>query len=397
MQKPLGLEDLQALDAADPLKDVRDTFQIPGNGVYFNGNSLGPRPKSCVTALNRLLHDEWGAKGGAAWKRDDWMALPFTVGSKIACIIGAAEDEVVVADSTTINLAKMLEAGLSLTQGRYIIVTDVQNFPTDRYILEDFVKRHPRLELRVADEDSMLDAIDENVALIALTHVNYRTSRQHDMAAINRRAREVGALTLWDLSHSAGAIPLDISALGTDLAIGCTYKYLNGGPGAPAYIYVAKRHQRLIEAGLPGWMGHENPFDFSPHFSPAPGMQRHLTGTPPIMALTVLNESLDILLAASVDKVLAKNRSLVDCFIRLVNEQLSAMDIVILGDRDRAKCGAQVSLQTPHAASLVDALEEVGIIADYRPPNIIRFGMTGLYVRYSDLWCAVTAIKRTLS
>lgn len=397
MQKPLGLEDLQALDAADPLKDVRDTFQIPGNGVYFNGNSLGPRPKSCVTALNRLLHDEWGAKGGAAWKRDDWMALPFTVGSKIARIIGAAEDEVVVADSTTINLAKMLEAGLSLAQGRYIIVTDAQNFPTDRYILEDFVKRHPRLELRVADEDSMLDAIDENVAFIALTHVNYRTSRQHDMAAVNRRAREVGALTLWDLSHSAGAVPLDINALGADLAIGCTYKYLNGGPGAPAYIYVAKRHQARVDPGLPGWMGHENPFDFSPHFSPAPGMQRHLTGTPPILALTVLNESLDILLAASVDKVLGKTRSLVDCFIRLVNEQLSATDIVILGGNDRTKCGAQVSLETQHAGALVDALEEEGIIADYRPPNIIRFGMAGLYVRYSDLWHAITAIKRILS
>jgi len=387
----LTREYLESLDAQDQLAPFRDAFQLPGSGQYFNGNSLGPRPKSTREAMKQVMEAHWGCHGGASWYGQDWMQRPARVGGKIAHLIGAAADEIIIADSTSINLAKMVMTALDIQAGRHVIVTEEGNFPTDLYILKDIAARVSGVEIRIVATEDLADALDDGCALLALTHVNYKTSRQHDMAALTKKAHEVGALALWDLSHSAGAVHVDLNASQADFAVGCTYKFLNGGPGAPAYLFVAKRHQNGAPA-LPGWMGHAAPFDFSPNFIPAEGMTRHLTGTPPILALAALECGVDLMVEAGVGAVVEKSARLGDVTIELVEQKLSDTDIEVLSPRHTAQRGAQICLKTVQASALVGRLENRGLIVDFRPPNIIRLGLAALYVRYQDIWDVVDAL-----
>lgn len=391
MSQILTREHLEKLDAQDKLAPFRDAFQLPQSGQYFNGNSLGPRPKWTSEAIKQVMNAHWGQHGGASWHGQDWMQRPARVGGKIAQLIGAAEDEVIIADSTSINLAKMVMTALDIQKGRHVIVTEEGNFPTDLYILKDIAARVLGLEIRMVAKEDLSAALDDRCALLALTHVNYKTAERHDMAALTARAHEVGALALWDLSHSAGAVHVDLNAAQVDLAVGCTYKFLNGGPGAPAYLFVAKRHQDAAP-GLPGWMGHAAPFDFSPNFVPADGMTRHLTGTPPILALAVLECGIDLMLQAGVDEVVEKSARLGDIAVQLVEQQLADTDIEILSPRDAAQRGAQICLKSAQASALVHRLEKRGLITDFRPPNIIRLGLAALYTRYQDIWDVTHAL-----
>lgn len=392
MPQFLTRKDLETLDREDELASFRDRFQLPGQGLYFNGNSLGPRPLATSDAMNEVLEDHWGKKGGASWHDEDWMERPFRVGDKIAQLIGAGLGEVVIAESTSLNLAKMVLLGLSLRPDRKVIVTEKGNFPTDLYILKDIVKRTPGLELRVVERADLMTAMDRDCALLVLTHVNYKSSERHDMKALTARAHDVGVLALWDLSHSSGAVAVDLNACDVDLAVGCTYKFLNGGPGAPAFLFVAERHHHADPA-LPGWMGHEAPFDFSSDYQPKQGIARFLSGTPPILALASLECGVDMMVEAGIEKVAAKSSALGDYFIQLVEQQLSDCDITNISPVKSDDRGAQICLKTNHAQALVQALEHRGIIADFRPPNIIRFGLAALYVRYQDLWDVVQALK----
>lgn len=391
MPQNLNREQLERLDTDDELASFRAAFQLPGSGAYFNGNSLGPRPKATTDALALVMEQHWGRLGGASWTHQDWMQRAARVGDKIAGLIGANEGEVIIADSTTINLVKMVGTALSVNPGRHVILTEEGNFPTDLYVLKNIAARTPGLRIKSVPRHQLVDALDESCALLALTHVDYKTSQRHDMTALTAKAQQVGALALWDLSHSTGAVPVDLNAANVDFAVGCTYKFLNGGPGAPAYLYVAGRHQQAMPV-LPGWMGHAAPFDFASDFVPADGIARHLTGTPPILALAVLECAVDLMVEAGVDKVSKKSAQLGEVFIQLVEERLAYRDVEILSPRHADARGAQICLKTPHAEELVKRLERRGLVTDFRPPNIIRLGLAALYVRYQDVWDVVDAL-----
>ncbi|MFZ5608086.1 MAG: kynureninase [Pseudomonadota bacterium] len=392
---PLTRDDLCALDADDPLAPFRARFRLPDGRIYVNGNSLGPLPRAALQALDEVVKGDWGKLGGRAWGQRDWLARASRVGARVASLIGAAPDEVIIADSTSINLYKMLMGALSLRPGRRVVLTEAGNFPTDRYII-DSVAQVAALQVRVVERPRLEEALTEEVAVVALTHVDFRSGARHDMAGLNALARHAGALTLWDLSHSAGAIEVDLAASQADLAVGCTYKFLNGGPGAPAFLYVARRHQDAIAAALPGWMGHADPFAFAAAYRPADGIARHLSGTPPILALAAMEPGIAMLEEAGIAQVAAKSARLGDLLIRLVHERLETGAIAIASPMDARQRGAQVSLRHPRAAALVAAMEAMGVIADYRPPDLIRFGLAGLYLSHGDMWEAVAALTQAL-
>ena len=390
-------EHCAGLDAADPLADFRARFALPEGVIYLDGNSLGALPKAAAERARGVIDEEWGAGLIRSWNDADWMALPFQTGDKIARLIGAEAGEVVASDSTSVNLFKLLSAAFALRPERHVLVTDNDNFPTDNYIAEgvgEFLG--PRVERRVVAADDILGAIDGDTAVVSLTQVNYRSGLIHDMARISAAATAAGALSLWDLSHSAGAIPVDLNGAGADLAIGCGYKYLNGGPGAPAFMFIAGRHQQAIRQPVSGWMGHAAPFEFAGDFRPAPGIARMLSGTPQVVALSLLDSSLDILVEAGMDALRAKSLALTELFISLVTEHCAGHGLALFSPNDPDLRGSQVSYGYANGYGAVQALIARGVIGDFRQPDIMRFGFAPLYVRYSDVWDAVQALKAVL-
>ena len=356
---------------------ARERFSIPNDVIYLDGNSLGPLPKATPERLRGLMREEWRSDLIASWNKHHWIDLPATVAARLAPIVGAKPGELVIADSTSVSLFKLLAAGVRARPGRGTVLTGTSNFPTDLYVAEGLCAMLG-LELRTVEPDALAGSIDEDVAVVTLTHVDYRSAAIHDMAAINAAARDAGALTCWDLSHSAGAIVLDLDGAGCDLAVGCGYKSLNGGPGAPAFIYVREGLQAELCPPLQGWMGHHDPFAFDPQFRPAEGISRFLTGTPSILALAALDCGLATFDGIAMADIEARSRQLSQAFIDAV-EQRSGDHMTLASPRDPATRGSHVCFTHPDGYAVMQALIERKVIGDFRAPDLMRFGFAPLY------------------
>ena len=381
-------------DAQDPLASFRDRFHLPDGVMYLDGNSLGPLPKAAAERLQAVITTEWGEDLIRSWNKNDWIGQPQRLGDKIGRLIGAAPGQVVTADSTSINLYKLLAAALPMRPGRRVVVSQRDNFPTDLYMMQGLAEQLGQgHSLRYANPDDVPAALDEDVAVLMLTHVNYRDAQMYDMAAQTKAAHDCGALVIWDLAHSAGAVPVELDANGADFAVGCGYKFLNGGPGAPAFLYVARRHHEAVRPVLSGWMGHAAPFDFSSDYTPAPGIKRMLCGTPPVLSMAALEVAIDLLLEADIAAIRTKSQRLTQLFFDLVEQECGDFGFVCTGPKDLDRRGSQVSLTHPEGYPIMQALITRNVIGDFRAPDILRFGLTPLYLRYVDLWDAVAVLK----
>jgi len=392
----ITLDEARARDAADPLAASRARFDLPEGVIYLDGNSLGVLPSATMARMERVVRHEWGRDLIGSWNTADWIGAPARIGDRIAPLIGAGPGEVIVADSTSANLFKLLAAALADRPGRRTILSEPGNFPTDLYMASG-VAEFMGATLKTVPSDRIVEAIDADVAVVLLTHVHYKTARKLDMAAITAAAQAAGALTLWDLSHSVGAVPVDLNGTGADLAVGCGYKYLNGGPGAPAFLYVAERHQARLRSPLSGWMGHGAPFDFDDTYHPAPGIARFLCGTPPILGLAALEEGVALFEGVDFAAVVEKSVALSTLLIEQVETRCAGFGLELATPRDPAARGSHVSFRHPEAFALCQALIEQGVVGDFRAPDILRFGLTPLYLGYADVWQAVERLYDILA
>ena len=384
----------EQLDAADPLAGVRDRFHVPDGLVYLDGNSLGALPVGVREAIDDVVARQWGQDLITSWNTHDWWDAPRRVGARIARLVGAHEDEVVVADSTSANLFKALVAAARLRPGRSVLVIEPGNFPADLYVADSVAEL---LGLRVrrtepGDVGALLAEAGDEVAVVSFSHVDYRTGRAHDMEGITAAVHDAGALSVWDLSHSAGALPVDLTGAAADLAVGCGYKYLNGGPGAPAYVMVARRHQESVRSPLTGWTGHAQPFAMEGSYRPAPGIDRMRNGTPPVLSLLALEAALAAFDGVDLAEVRAKSLSLTSFFLELADEALTPLGFTAVTPRDPAERGSQVSLRHLSAYGVVQALVARGVVGDYREPDLVRLGFAPLYLRHLDVVRAVEAM-----
>jgi len=386
-------EEALALDASDPLARFADAFALPKGVIYLDGNSLGPPPRAAQARLAEAARVEWGEGLIRSWNTAGWIEAPLRVGGKIAQLIGAKPQEVAVADSTSVNLFKMAAGALSLRPGRTTILSETGNFPTDLYALQGLAALlGERARLKAVAPEDLVAAIDEDTAVVVLTHIHYKSARRWDMATVTAAAQAKGALMLWDLCHSAGAVAVDLNGVGADLAVGCSYKYLNGGPGAPAFLFVAERHQAAIRSPLTGWMGHAQPFAFEDGYRPARDIRGQITGTPPILALAALEAGVDLQLAADPARVEAKGRALTDLFIAEVEARCADPALTLASPREAAGRGLHVSFAHPEGYAVVQALIARGIIGDFRAPDIARFGFSPLFLRFAQVWDAAAAV-----
>ena len=386
------MQKAQALDAADPLAHLRDAFFIPDRMIYLDGNSLGAMPKVALGIVNEATQQEWATDLITSWNKAGWFDLPTVYGDRLAPVIGASAGEVAICDSTSINLYKALFAGLGLRPARHIILAEKSSFPTDLYMVEGALASREGLEMRLVED--LLGAIDETVAVVLVNHVDYRTGALAPVEAITARAHETGAVVIWDLCHSAGVLPVGLNAGGADLAIGCTYKYLNGGPGAPAFIYCAARHLAQVTQPLSGWWGHATPFAFDTGFTPDAGIRKFLCGTQPILSFRALAAGLDMIAALDMAEVRAKSQSLTSLFIELVEAKVPTL--MLASPREAGKRGSQVSFSHEHAYLIVQALIERGVVEDFRMPNVLRFGFSPLYIRHMDVVRAVDILHEIM-
>ena len=412
------LQDCRALDAQDLLAPLRDHFSLPAGVIYLDGNSLGVLPKATAARVADVVKRDWGADIIQSWNTAGWVNLPHKLGNQLARLIGAGEGEVVVTDTTSINLYKALSAALSIAQQdapqRRVVVSERNNFPTDLYIAQSLCKQHG-YTLQLVEPDEIAAAINSDLAVLMLTHVNYRTGAMHDMAAVTAATHAAGGLMLWDLAHSAGAVPVDLTGADADFAVGCGYKYLNGGPGAPAFVWVHPRHTDRGWQPLSGWFGHAAPFAFTPDYQPAAGITRYLCGTQPIVSLSLLECGLDGFKAAEplggMAALRAKSLALTDLYIQLVEERCAGYGLGLATPLDHAQRGSQVCLTREHGAggtlgsgafAIVQALIARGVIGDYRAgdggihKDILRFGFTPLYIGFEDVWHAVEHLRQVL-
>lgn len=383
-------------DTADPLGAVRARFSLPDGVIYLDGNSLGALPLAAAAAVRDAVERHWGSDLIASWNKHDWIGLPRKVGGKIARLIGAATDEVVAADSVSVNLFKLAAAAVKAQAGRRVVLTEAGDFPTDLYVLQGLAGLMPGIELRVVASGGIEAALDDRVAVVLLSHVHYRSGTVRDMAGLSAAIRAVGALSLWDLSHSAGVLDVDLNRAGADLAAGCGYKYLNGGPGAPAYLFVAKRHQAALRNPLSGWMGHARPFDFVADYAPAPGVDRWLCGTPPILSLIALDAALEAFEGVDMAVARARAGALGDLFIERVEARCVGKGLVLVSPREPAARGGQVSFSHPQGWAVMQNLIALGVVGDFRSPDVIRFGFAPLYVRHVDVWDAAEVLGEIL-
>jgi kynureninase len=411
----ITLQDCQQRDAADPLRPLRALFSIPDGVIYLDGNSLGVMPKTAAARAASVVTQEWGQGLIRSWNTAGWFSLPQRLGNRIAPLIGAGQDEVVATDSTSINLYKVLSAALSIaaqdSPQRRVVLSERSNFPTDLYIAEGLCKERG-FTLKLVEPRDIDAALDNDLAVLMLTHVNYRTGAMHDMAAVTAAAHAAGALVVWDLAHSAGAVPVDLTGAGADFSIGCGYKYLNGGPGAPAFVWVNPRHAERFWQPLSGWWGHAAPFAFTPDYQPAPGITRYLCGTQPIVSMSLLECGLEGFEAAvqfgGMAGLRTKSLALTDLFIALVEERCQGYGLGLATPREHARRGSQVCLTREHSAegsgafAIVQALIARGVIGDYRAgdggvhKDILRFGFTPLYIGFEDVWNAVEHLRQVL-
>ena len=399
----------EALDAADPLAPLRAQFMLPEGVIYLDGNSLGACPRATPARLQAVVTGEWGSDLIRSWNSAGWLDLPRRVGDKIARLVGVPAGQLVVADSTSVNLFKVLTAAARIARedapGRRVIVSERSNFPTDLYIAESLA-RDLGWTLKLIEPEAAQASLTPDVAIVMLTHVNYRTGRMHDMGAVTRAAHAAGALMVWDLCHSAGAVPVDLTAAEADFAVGCGYKYLNGGPGAPAFVWSHPRHAERFWQPLSGWMGHAAPFRFTTDYQPGPGISRYLCGTPAVLSLAALECGVDTVLAAEALGGLAalreKSLALTRLFADRVEQRCAGFGLSVVSPREDAVRGSQVCLTRPESAcAIVQALIARGVIGDFRAgddgaPDILRFGFTPLYLRYVDVWDAVEQLMQVM-
>ena len=387
----------QAYDAADSLRSCRDRFALPEGVTYLNGNSLGALPRDAPARVGALVADQWGATLIGGWNKHGWIDLPHRVGAAIAALIGAKPHEVLACDSTSVNLFKLLMAAARLQrergEERPLLLTESGNFHTDVYIA-DGAARLGGLGLDVAPRAEVERRIGPQTSLLLLTLVHFKTADKFDMARVTEQARAAGAMTVWDLSHSAGAVPLALNRDGVELAVGCGYKYLNGGPGAPGFLYVAEHLQEQLLTPLQGWMGHAAPFAFTDDYTPAPGIGRFLAGTPPILGLEALHAGLDTFRDVAMERLWSKSVALFDIFHGLMEQHCPQLTCIT--PRWQEKRGSHISYRHPHAFELCQALIAAGVIGDFRAPDVIRFGITPLYVGAADIVGAVECLTRIL-
>ena len=393
----ISREDCAALDDADGLAFARARFALPDGVIYLDGNSLGALPRRTAARVADTVTREWGEGLIRSWndagdRNGGWIDAPARIGAKIARLVGAAADEVIVTDTVSVNVFKLAAAALALRPGRRVIVTEAGNFPTDVYVLQGLAAL-TEIELRVVERDAVAAALDESVALLLLTQTHYRTGAVHDMAAMTAAAHAAGALACWDLSHSAGAIAVELDAANADMAVGCGYKFLNGGPGAPSFVYVARRHHDQLGQPLSGWMGHAAPFAFEGDYRPGAGIARMLSGTPGMLGMAALGAGVATFDGVDMAAAAAKSRALGDMMIDLVEQRCPEIGIAC----PRAGRGAQISLSHSNAYELCQALITRGVIGDFRTPDVLRFGFPALYVRYGDVWDAVEYLSRVLA
>ncbi|MGC2775119.1 MAG: kynureninase [Bradyrhizobium sp.] len=367
---------------------TRSLFTIPEGVIYLDGNSLGALPSAVPARVAHMIEAEWGTELIRGWNSAGWMVQPRRVGDRIARLIGAAPGTVVMGDTLSIKVYQALAAALSLNPGRRVILSDSGNFPSDLYMAQGLVRMlGDRATLKVVEPEAVEAAIDDSIAVLMLTEVDYRTGRLHDMAALTQKAHAAGALTVWDLAHSAGAVPVDLAGADADFAVGCTYKYLNGGPGAPAFIYVAPRHAEIALPALSGWMGHEAPFAFDLDYRPGGGIERMRIGTPPIIALAALDAALDAWEGVSMQDVRAASIALSELFIAEVEARCPSLTLA--SPRDPSRRGSQVSFRHPDGYAIMRALIARGVIGDFRAPDALRFGFTPLYLGEAEVRRAV--------
>jgi kynureninase len=404
-------DDALALDATDPLASLREQFALPAGVIYLDGNSLGVLPRGTAARVQQVVEGEWGLGLIKSWNSAGWIELPQRVGDKIARLVGVGPGELVVADSTSVNLFKVLSAALAMVQAdapqRRVILSERSNFPTDLYIAQALAQQQG-FTLQLAAADELPGLLNADTAVLMLTHVNYRSGRMHDMAQLTQAAHAAGALTIWDLAHSAGAVPVDLARDGADFAVGCGYKYLNGGPGAPAFVWAHPRHASRFWQPLAGWMGHAAPFEFTPRYRPAAGISRYLCGTPPVLSMAALECGVDTVLAAEAFGGMAALRAKSLALTRLFAAQVQARcpALTRVSPVDDHQRGSQVCFSHPEIGyPVMQAMIARGVIGDFRAgdpahpataPDILRFGFTPLYLRFVDAWDAAEHLRQVL-
>lgn len=375
---------------------TRASFHIPEGVIYLDGNSLGPLPKTAAARVAQVVEQEWGEHLIKGWNDCGWMAAPSKMGDRIARLIGAEPGHVVIGDTLSIKVFQALASALQMRPDRKVILSDSGNFPSDLYMAEGLIGLlGDDYELRVVAPEDVAEAITDDIAVTLITEVDYRTGRKHDMAALTARAHAVGALTVWDLAHSAGALPVDLAGAGADFAVGCTYKYLNGGPGAPAFIYVAPRHADRAQPALAGWLGHERPFAFDLDYRPGAGIERMRVGTPPIVQMATLEAALDVWDTVDMTDIRHRSIALSERFIAGV--EAACPDLTLASPRNPQDRGSQVSFHFENGYAAMQALIAEGVIGDFRAPDIMRFGFTPLYLNEADIDGAVAILARVLN
>jgi kynureninase len=381
-------------DAADPLASFRSRFTLPGGVIYLDGNSLGALPKATPAAMQRVIEQEWGEGLIRSWNSAGWFEAADRIGGKIAPMIGAAPSEVIACDSTSVNLFKLIAAALEMRPGRKVILSEPGNFPTDLYMIAG-LERQGLAERRLAEGEHLIEALDSDVALLMLTHVHYKTGALHDMAALTGAAHDAGALVLWDLSHSTGAMPVDLNAVGADFAVGCGYKYLCGGPGAPAFAFVAGRHHAHLAQPLTGWFGHAAPFAFSDEYAPAAGIEQLLCGTSPVLGLAALEVGVDLIAEIGVGRLYEKSQALSEFFLECLMALNVGTDLV--SPPQSSARGSQLSFRHPEAYAVCQALIARGVIGDFRDPDVLRLGFAPAYLSFANLAAAARHLAEVLA
>ncbi len=390
----MNFDDIVALDKADVLASKRDEFDLPANTIYLDGNSLGALPKAVKTRVAAVVSDQWGSHLIRSWNDHQWIDLPTQVGEKIAPIVGAEKGQIICCDSISINLFKLLSSALMLNTGRSKVLSTQDNFPTDLYMVQGLsdLLGTDLCQLKLVEEQCIEQNLTDDIAVLLLTQVNFRTGKLLNMQRLTKLAQQKGILVIWDLAHSAGALPVELDKCNVDFAVGCGYKYLNGGPGSPAFLYVAKRHQSTVKQPLSGWMGHAKPFAFNAHYERPESINQYLCGTPSVIAMSALDAALDVWENVKIGDVRAKSIALADMFITLVQSHASLVDLRLCSTEDSNQRGSQLAFSHNQAFAICQALIEKGVIADFRAPNILRFGFTPLYTSFEDVWNAVNIL-----
>ena len=389
----------EALDALDPLRHLHTRFELPDGAIYLDGNSLGALPSRTAERVSSLIREEWGQSLIRSWNKHDWATLPQRVGGKLARLLGASETEVIATDSTSVNIFKLLAGALAMpdVKNRRVILSERGNFPTDLYIAEGVnAMRGGKYTLKLVEPAEVADAINADVAVALITQVDYCSGRLHNMAQLNNCAQKAGTRIVWDLSHSAGAVPMELSRHGAELAVGCGYKYLNGGPGAPAFLYVAKSLQSNFETPLSGWFGHQAPFAFEPKYVPAAGVERLLCGTPPVIALAALECGIDTFEGVQMDAIRKKSLALSELFRALVDQECDDFGFSCVTPAAPEDRGSHLSFAHKHAYAVMQAIIHRGVIGDFRRADLMRFGFAPLYVGFVDCWDAVTVLREVM-